>query len=240
MNDTIQGLWWGKLGKLQRLSIKSYLDAGHDYHLYTYPQWDQGGIDVPAGTRVCDAGDIVHPDYVRRFKFTAHFADFFRYVLLLNKGGWWVDLDTVCLKPFENMADFVVTEEKKQGGTLGCNNAYLRAPIGSPEISYLLSSVFRYDGISNPWRATACDIAETMCKERRITPYPWSMFNPINWWNWKTIFDRSLGEGLLLSDLQPYAVHLWHGAVCCGGGDWEVKHPEGCLYEQLLKRHGVC
>ena len=30
----------------------------------------------------------------------AGFANFFRYELLRKRGGWWVDLDTICLRPF--------------------------------------------------------------------------------------------------------------------------------------------
>ena len=36
-NHVIQGLWIGsELSMLERLSIASFLDNGHDYHLYTY------------------------------------------------------------------------------------------------------------------------------------------------------------------------------------------------------------
>ena len=35
--DIIQGLWIGEtLSTMEYLSIKSFLDNGHEYHLYTY------------------------------------------------------------------------------------------------------------------------------------------------------------------------------------------------------------
>ena len=46
-NRTIQGLWIGTdLSIMERLSITSFLQQGHDYHLYVYDELP----NVPAGT----------------------------------------------------------------------------------------------------------------------------------------------------------------------------------------------
>ena len=91
-NRVVQGLWVGdRLSTMEQLSIRSFLAHGHEYHLYVY-----GSVDnVPAGTRVMDARDI-HPE-PWDFQSCAIFADYFRYKLLLDRGGWWADLDAVCL-----------------------------------------------------------------------------------------------------------------------------------------------
>ncbi len=100
MPDVIQRLWIGeRLSPMERLSITSFLRNGHPFHLYVYGKPD----GVPEGTVVLDANEILPSS--RIFKYAAHntyagFANFFRYKLLSEKGGWWVDADTVCLKPF--------------------------------------------------------------------------------------------------------------------------------------------
>jgi len=97
MKETVHGLWIGKLGDIQQLSIRSFLKIGHPYHLWVYdlPK------NIPKGTIIRDANEIFPKNMV--FKHwsgnLATFADMFRYKLLYKYGGWWVDLDLVCLKP---------------------------------------------------------------------------------------------------------------------------------------------
>src|SRR5206468_3047474 len=43
----------------------------------------------------------------------AAFSDLFRYRLLLDQGGWWVDADVFCLKPFDFTAPYVFGAEVK-------------------------------------------------------------------------------------------------------------------------------
>ena len=42
----------------------------------------------------------------RKFSF-AYFADHFRFELLRKRGGWWVDMDTVCVRPLDFPSDVV-------------------------------------------------------------------------------------------------------------------------------------
>jgi hypothetical protein len=59
---------------------------------------------------VRDANEIIAETHVfknaRQNTFAA-FSDFLRYKLLLDRGGWWVDVDTICLRPFDFEDDYV-------------------------------------------------------------------------------------------------------------------------------------
>src|SRR5258706_13279784 len=56
MNSIVQGLWIGSdLSTMEHLSISSFLQNGHEYHLYIY---DHVG-NVPEGTVVKDAAEIL-------------------------------------------------------------------------------------------------------------------------------------------------------------------------------------
>lgn len=99
----IQSLWIGnRLSAMERLAIQSFLANGHDFHLYCYN--DVEGL--PAGTVVRDGNDILPESrifaYADGFAKGSHaaFSNHFRYKLLLERGGWWVDTDVVCLRPF--------------------------------------------------------------------------------------------------------------------------------------------
>src|SRR5262245_49782027 len=89
----IQMFWHGPpLSRMERLSIASFLQNGHavDLHVYDEP------AGVPAGVRLLDAARILPRSALFRHKRTqslALFADWFRYRLLFEHGGIWVDSD---------------------------------------------------------------------------------------------------------------------------------------------------
>ncbi|WP_424947946.1 hypothetical protein [Candidatus Spongiihabitans sp.] len=83
----IQSLWIGdECSQMERLCVQSYLDHGHEFHLYTYA--DIGGI--PDGAVVKDGNEVLP----RREIFRSHngrlgpFSDWFRYELLAAC-AWW-------------------------------------------------------------------------------------------------------------------------------------------------------
>ena len=94
----VQSIWLGPLSVMERLVIASFGANGHEFHLYTYDQLD----DLPGGAVLKDAREVLPAKWVLRDSrgSFAGFSDVFRYKLLLEKGGWWVDMDTVCLQPW--------------------------------------------------------------------------------------------------------------------------------------------
>src|SRR6187549_2184730 len=101
---TVQSLWVGEvLPPLQQLSIRSFLAHGHQYHLYAYGDL-QG---APEGAVVIDAATILPAESIFYYQHgfgqgsVSAFSNLFRYKLICERGGWWVDTDVVCLKPFE-------------------------------------------------------------------------------------------------------------------------------------------
>jgi len=100
MGQLFQSFWWGEpLSPYEWLSLKSFVDCGHDFDLYSFDPH----IAVPAQVRVRDAAELAGRAefFVYEQGFgkgsTAGFANLFRYILLAERGGWWVDTDVVCL-----------------------------------------------------------------------------------------------------------------------------------------------
>ncbi len=98
-NKIVRGLWVGteQLTAIQKLSIKSFLDNGHEFHLYTYRQKE----GIPSGTTVIDAESIIPWSDRKKFANDVHLCDWFRSNVMWNLGGWFVDTDVVCLQPFD-------------------------------------------------------------------------------------------------------------------------------------------
>ncbi|MEM7333868.1 MAG: glycosyltransferase, partial [Chloroflexota bacterium] len=102
----IQSLWIGnELSLLEQLCVASFIANGHEFHLYTY-----GDVrNVPEKAVVKDGNEIIPEKYL----FSAHkgswaaFSDWFRWSMLYKNGNFWVDTDTICLKPFVFDSDLV-------------------------------------------------------------------------------------------------------------------------------------
>jgi len=99
----IQALWIGEsLSSIEQLCISSFLKNGHEFHLYTY---DRVG-NIPEGTTIKNGNDILDSSKIVRYKngSVSLFTNWFRFEILKKFGGFWVDLDVICLKPF-NFSD---------------------------------------------------------------------------------------------------------------------------------------
>src|SRR5215472_15544124 len=118
MSSIVQSLWIGdRLSVMEHLCISSFLRNGHSFHLYAY----QDIAGIPPGTVVRDGNEILPASRIftyREHQTYAGFANFFRYKLLLENGGWFVDADTVCIRPFEFEDDYVFSSEGINGRQL--------------------------------------------------------------------------------------------------------------------------
>ena len=119
MSNIVQSLWIGdELSKLEQLSIKSFLDNGNEYHLYVYSDVK----NIPEGAVVKDANEIISEKEIFRYKngSVSAFSNFFRFVLLYKKGGYWADTDLVCIKKLDFKEPYVISCEPS--GNYGSNN----------------------------------------------------------------------------------------------------------------------
>lgn len=125
MPETVRSFWHGgPLPPLARACLRSFARHGHEVELYSFQS-----IAVPEGVRLRRADEILPPSELCQFSgnITA-FADLFRYQLLHDRGGWWVDTDVYCLTA--NLPAASRAWAPESGGLL--NNAILRFPTADP------------------------------------------------------------------------------------------------------------
>lgn len=105
--QTINSLWIGKsLSQIELLTIHSFSNLGYRFRLWIYEPLE---TVLPNGVLVSDASLIIPRDKVFAYRNKnryghgkgsyAGFSDIFRYKLLFEKGGWWVDMDVTALQP---------------------------------------------------------------------------------------------------------------------------------------------
>jgi len=232
----VQSLWIGpQLSTLEQLVIRSFLANGHDFHLFTYEP--VGGI--PEGATVLDARSILPPSRIFRYSGNgslAGFSNFFRYRLLLENGGWWVDMDTVCLRPFEfSSVDYVVSSETFAGAPV-IDIAALKAPAGSPLVEYAWRVCESKDPAALRWGETGPRLLAEAVEHCGLTDYvlPPETFCPVPYLAWESVLSP---EANLNFGPETYAIHLWHELWRSSSRNKDAPYPAGCLFEKLKTRY---
>jgi hypothetical protein len=235
----IQSLWIGpRLTVMERLAIQSFLDHDHPFYLYCYDVPD----GVPSGTILKDAAEVLP----RRSVFSyaegfakgsyAAFSNFFRYKLLLDRGGWWVDTDVVCVRPFDLPDERLWgTERMDPPQELTVSSSVIKAPVGDALMSWawqacqaMDSATIRFGQIGPRLLQTGVDMLGLHAFMR-----PHTFFSPVASFEWANLLDPS--HRVVLGG-EVYAVHLWNQMWSANGVDKDATFPAGCFYEKLKVR----
>jgi hypothetical protein len=232
----IQGLWIGsRLSTMQQLCIRSFLDHGHPFHLYVYG--DVAGI--PEGTTRCDGRDILPESeiccYAEGFGkgSPSLFSNLFRYKLLLDKGGWWSDLDMVCLRPLRFEQPYVFGEQNRRNGTTTANVAIIKAPAQSPLIRDCWETANGADRQALLWGQIGPHLMNAAVTRAGLREFilPPEAFYAIDFWRFDDFF----------TDITPpassYGLHLWGAMWKQHGRDPDATYAEDSLYERLKSLH---
>jgi len=257
-------LWiGGNLSWIEQLCIKSFLDHGHAFTLYTY----EGVTNAPEGTIVADANALFPAtEFIthRASGSPAYHADAFRYRMIAETGLAWVDVDILCQRPWRLSEDAPLFGWEKPGRVV-CN-AVLRLPRTSPALERLNAFCATQYPIP-PWFAAeeraALEAAHEAGAPVHVGDMPWGVPGPAA----VTHFLRETGEieaaqpqvafypipfrdrrdmlsaGIDISDrLGPdcWGVHLWNRRlrrrlVTHHGGIPE----HGSFVGEAVRRHGI-
>ena len=220
---------------MERLSIESFLRHGHEYHLYTY-----GDVEgVPRGAVVRDAREILPAErifFYRDYPSVAGFANMFRYELLLERGGWWMDSDMICLGPFTFEGEYVFGSEVSKGVAY-VTNAAIKAPRGSEAMAHAAAVCAAKDPATLRWGETGPALLEQVVDHfsLRSSVQPPGVFCPVGYSDWRRVLDADPPE----LPRESVAVHLWNEMWRRDGRDKDASYDPGSLYERL-KREMRC
>lgn len=242
----INFLWIGdRLDKMGQLTLKSFIDHGHNVVLWLY---DKNCKNIPQGTVLKDAGEIIEPSKVFSYKgngdcrFNSYggFSDIFRYYLLQEVGGWYCDMDVTCFKNFEDISKskYVIRPHKSQKYVANIiktppKNDFLKACIEKTEV--LINE--NNDSWIKPLQILADCIREFKLEKYEVS---------------KDIFGDDNADDLIdflsfnyiSKKLPTYALHWCNEAVSTGRWDitmrrnWDKPVP-ATLFYKLLKKHNL-
>jgi hypothetical protein len=233
-NRVIQTLWIGDLSPLEETCMTSFAQQGHEVHLYAY----QRPPRVPAGVRVCAAEEILPASAVFRNRIGrgkgsyACFADLFRYKLLWQRGGWWVDADICCLRAFDFAAPYVFVAE---GDHIA--NGVIKAPAGCELMRRCYEEAARCDHRRVVWNELGTVFSQAV-QDLRLTEYvlPPQVFSPIPFGE---IVDHVRGRRHCDIPHESYAIHLYQEMWRRNRLDKYREYPADSIYERLRRQAGV-
>lgn len=247
-NRIVQGFWSGPLTTMERLSMQSFIANGHRFELFSY----ENLTGIPEGVVLCDAAEIMPEEEAETFRCAQQLSDQFRISLLLKRGGWYVDLDTICLRPFDFPVGYVFYRDYDESTI---SFAVSKAPFGSPIMRHChdyLSQMTSEDRARLNWQEIGTEFVVGAVEYFGLTAFaqPGYVFDPVQWTRVREVVDPEVKWDLSRS----YAVHLFHAVWNDGPQDRSGKgfdlgkhpglrldtdatyHPD-CLYERLKSRY---
>jgi hypothetical protein len=247
---------------MEKMCIQSYLKQGIEFDLYAYDkrlhdaeEW--GWLRCPSWFSVFDAEEIAPESKIALFPWASIFSDYFRYALLAQKGGWWVDMDTICLHPFECGGENGFTEYAFARDNIDqyyISGFVMKAPANAP---IMADAVKWIDGLSKEERDKLghMDIGPYLL-QKKVPEYGLSnfvaepyTFDPIPWNRITDIVKPEMTETLEAAIKNSALIHLrqsiWNESVnSCAGilpdGTklmTDKKYPENSLWEILKRRY---
>jgi hypothetical protein len=228
-------LWvGGTLSKLEIACLSSAVKVGHAVYLYTYAPVP----NPPPGVILRSAHDILPENRLLRFRGNGSFAlgsDLFRYELLKQRAGCWIDTDVFFLKPLELDGPCLFGWEDEKS----INSAVLFLEHDSPLLSDLLNFAYS-DPVIPPWWSFEKQIRQKnlsyenkalsleqldwgIIGPKAMTHYvhrhnlahlakPVEVFYPFHWTEAKRSFDPAFDLFDRITE-NTCAVHLWNNAI---------------------------
>jgi hypothetical protein len=233
-----QSFWFGeRLTPLASACIASFVDHGHAFELYSYSP-----MEVPNGAVLRDAAEILPRDRVFFYSSgpgaggVSVFSNLFRCALLLQRGGWWVDTDVVCLAadPPDDERFF----GWQHNGRIG--NAILRLPKGDPLAQQLFNEAEQM-GRDVQWGDTGPKLLTRVVTERGLAGLAASQpfTYPLSWEHFEDTWracKRTEVERLIQE--VPF-LHLWN-EMFRRRPDLDLARPEpGSFLHSLFRKHGA-
>ena len=241
--DRVGSLWVGnKLSNLELLSIKSFILNDHPYHLYVYNDIENlpEGVILEDANRIVPESDIFYsPGSNGRPNSLGAFSDYFRFKMMYIDGGYWVDTDIVCIRPFNFKDKYIFASENTHRGEIEATSGVQKYPKNSDALKYCVDFCESYPNKNNiRWGDIGPALVRDTIQKHNLSEYikSYKTFMPINWWDASEFFNPNP-----TFEITPeiHSIHLWNDVWSSNNVDKNgIYHPTS-VYEQLKNWVGI-
>ncbi len=244
MNTAIQSLWIGEaLSRVEKLCILSFLSQGHDFHLYSY-----GDVDgIPDGVTVFNGEEILKSDYIFLNcdrKTYSGFSNLFRYKLLRDKGGIWVDLDVVCLKPFNFTEENVISQELDEDGSVIVTTCVIATQMNSVLMKQCYENAEKVDRLKQRFGEIGPYFFSKFVEKyaTQVTKKSPSVFCPVPFTRWSELISEEPNHQAFVDHCiggDTLSVHLWNEMWRFANIDKNGCFPSTSFFERACSKFGI-
>jgi hypothetical protein len=239
-HQLVQSYWHGRaLGPYEQLSLKSFIDHGHTVHLYSFDP----DLAVPHGVLLMDAASVLpETDF---FTYSAPgfghgspaaFSNWFRYALLSERGGWWVDTDVVCLSDALPIQDCYFARESADV----IANGTIRFPLQHPVMVECLRRA-RTLGRDVVWGQVGPRLLTQVLVDQGLSEHasPASECYPIYFADALDLVRPDHVQDARRRVANATFLHLWQSTLGHHGVDVYLLPPPKSLVGELCETHGI-
>jgi hypothetical protein len=234
-DNTIRAFWHGEqLSIYEQLCLTSFIKHEHEVELYSYQR-----LQVPPGVRLCDANEIIpESEFLHCTRGPGKwdlfaFSDLFRYALLCQKGGIWIDTDVLCLNHFSTIPDRCVGWESEEYAAVGV----MKFPPSDPLCLQLYTTAKGSQKRKIAWAEIGPRLLTKVLRQPHdCHVLPPVAFYPIPWQEaWKLIDPNKLAECEDRAK-SAYCVHWWNNILAEIGLPKTALPPKGSYLHQQAER----
>ena len=234
--QTVRTFWQGaSIPLYQQACLVSFVRRGHRVEVFTY----LGETNFPPGLHVRDAREILPEGSVLRSLpggQTGIHAHLFRYAVLEQLGGWWIDPDVLLMQPDLPEGDIYIAPPDVFRRT---PVAVLKFPAGHPLIAEARRRADLPGSDPAAWERAGSGLLSELLSDCDILSQAEEGLGPISWLNVPDLFDPGRREDLRVAAAGSRFLHLqdevWRRAGIPSG----LAPPQGCYLAELLERHGI-
>ncbi len=221
-----------KFSLVHYLAIKSAREVNLPENIFLYYKYEPSGEWWEKARQIITLVKVEPPDEIfgNKLLHVAHKADIIRLQKLIEFGGIYLDLDTVCKKSFSPLLkhNFVIGKQGKWR-RMGLCNAVMMSEKNSEFARLWLSEykTFRSSGKDKYWAEHSVKVPLKLAKQNpdllHVEPYDSFHFPLYYSFELKKMFEK------VCSYPNAYCHHLWEG------GSWE-KYLQNLTVQEIMSK----
>jgi len=227
--EVVNTFWDGRdLSPIECACLRSFIERGIRVRVFAYRD-----LAVPRGIQVEDANDIIASNGLFLFEGSpSAFTNIFRYKLLLEHGGWWVDTDVLILAArLPKCRYFWAWQDCSQ-----INGAVLKFPRGDPICEKLLNLSLERSPNLERWGQLGPDLLTEVLSENGLRNHAVNtqLVYPIHWLETHYLWFPEFSEFVRKRISESYFLHLWNSMFSKMGINLGRKPPRGGYLDALV------
>lgn len=233
-NQVFNTFWYGPdLPPMHWACLDSFVKKGHTLRVFAYQD-----LALPDGAILEDANRVV--DEKELFEFEESFSAFsniFRYTLLLEQGGWWVDTDVYCCTMEIPDCRYAWAWQDEDN----INGAILKFPAGDPALASILDEALAIGPDIEVWGEMGPQLLTRHLAGREFPGFfgDTRAFYSIHWLETHMFWMPAALRPVLSRTADSPFIHLWASCFKAFGIDPHLTPPRGSFLHEIYQQADI-